>query len=99
VNEAYGMTLLEAQATGLPVVAGDFGGVSAIVAHESTGLLASPGDAAAFAKAMAALMRDPARREAMRAAALRKVAAEHDLPIAAAILDRTLKAAVTGSTP
>src|SRR5262249_29303321 len=31
VNEAYGMALLEAQATGLPVIAGGAGGVASIV--------------------------------------------------------------------
>ncbi len=92
VNEAYGMTLLEAQATGLPVVAGDFGGVSAVVDDGRTGLLAPPGDAIAFASAVGALIRDPARRVAMAAAALRRTAAEHDIGTASATLDRVLRA-------
>lgn len=94
INEAYGMTLLEGQAAGLPVVAGNFGGVAAIVADERTGLLAAPGDAAGFAAAVERLIRDPALRAAMSAAALRKTATEHDLPAAASVLDRTLRTAV-----
>src|SRR5262249_26395710 len=34
INEAYGMALLQAQACGLPVVAGGAGGVAGIVAHD-----------------------------------------------------------------
>ena len=39
INEAFGMALLEAQASALPVVAGASGGVGGIVASGETGLL------------------------------------------------------------
>ena len=55
IKEAWGMALLEAQAAGLPAVAGRSGGVATIVAEGETGLLATEGDAAAFADAVAAL--------------------------------------------
>jgi hypothetical protein len=83
INEAYGMAILEAQASGLPVVAGNSGGVGAIVADGVTGLLAPPGDAAAFAAALDTLLEAPGHRMAMGAAALDKVRREHDLPAAA----------------
>jgi glycosyltransferase involved in cell wall biosynthesis len=83
INEAFGMALLEAQASGLPVVAGASGGVGGIVAAGETGLLAPPGDAAAFAAATRRLICDGAARAAMAAAARRKVARDHDLPAAA----------------
>jgi glycosyltransferase involved in cell wall biosynthesis len=83
INEAFGMALLEAQASGLPVVAGAAGGVPGIVAAGVTGLLAPPGDVAAFAGAMRALLCDPERRAAFGAAARRRVVAAHDLPQAA----------------
>ena len=88
INEAFGMALLEAQACGLPVLAGASGGVPAIVAHGKTGFLALPGDAAKFADALKrALKADlPKLRKAARA----KVARRHDLPAAAATLSRTL---------
>ncbi len=92
INEAFGMALLEAEAAGLPVVAGDSGGVAGIVAHEITGLLAPPGDAAGFAAAVRRLLIDSGVRRHYGAAARRRVLAEHDLSVAAArigaILDR-----------
>jgi glycosyltransferase involved in cell wall biosynthesis len=90
VNEAFGMALLEAQASGLPVVAGASGGVPGIIASGKTGLLVPPGDAAAFAAAVRRLILDDEMRAAMGAAARAKVEREHDLPAAAARLAAVL---------
>ena len=62
INEAYGMAFLEAQAAGLPVVAGRTGGVPAVVADGVTGMLTPIGDAAAFAAAVGRLLDDPDER-------------------------------------
>ena len=78
------MALLEAQASGLPVVAGDSPGVAGIVAHELTGLLVPPGDAVGFATAVRRLLTDRSLRRDYGTAARRRVLAEHDLPVAAA---------------
>jgi glycosyltransferase involved in cell wall biosynthesis len=88
VNEAFGMALLEAQACGLPVLAGDVGGVSAIVSDGKTGFLAPANDIAGFAKALKTTLRAdlPALGKAARAKAVKK----HDLPAAAATLRATL---------
>jgi len=56
VGEAYGMAYLEAQAAGLPVVAGNERGVPDVVRHAETGLLTAPGDDAAFAAATRQLL-------------------------------------------
>ena len=90
VNEAYGMALLEAQAFGCPVIAGAYGGVPSVVRDGATGVLTAPGDAAAFASAVAALVDDPARRRALGLAARRFVAEERGLPQAVARLRSAL---------
>ncbi|WP_225770313.1 glycosyltransferase family 4 protein [Inquilinus sp. Marseille-Q2685] len=103
INEAFGMALLEAQAAGLPAVAGaaggESGGVAAILRDGGTGLLVPPDNAGAFADAVAALLDDPARRRAMGEAARANVLARHDIAAAAAILDRTLARVAAGQVP
>jgi glycosyltransferase involved in cell wall biosynthesis len=90
VNEAYGMALLEAQAAGLPVIAGAVGGVPSIVVEGVTGLLTPPGETNAFAAAARALIEAPARWAAMAAAAAENVRRRHDIAAAARVLDRAL---------
>jgi len=91
VREAWGMALLEAEAAGVPVVAGRVGGVPSIVVDGETGLLTPDGDAAALADAVAALLDDPDRRRAMGAAAIDYVARRHGLIAAAGRLDAILR--------
>lgn len=96
INEAYGMALLEAQAAGLPVLAGASGGVPGIVADGVTGRLVPPGDIAAFADALAALLAQPEHRHALGAAAAARVGAEHDIAAASRRLDAILRGAIEG---
>lgn len=91
-NEAFGMALLEAQASGLPVVAGAVGGVGEIVASEVTGLLVAPGDPLAFAAAVHTLVLNRGRRSAFARAARRRVLLKHDLPTAACRLAAVIDA-------
>jgi glycosyltransferase involved in cell wall biosynthesis len=83
LNEAFGMALLEAQASGVPVVAGANGGVGEIMIPGVTGLLVAPGDPLAFAAAVRDLMLDHSRRAAFAEAARRHVRLSHDLSAAA----------------
>ncbi len=99
VNEAYGMALLEAQSAGLPVVAGGAGGVPSIVESGITGLLTTPGDGAAFARALRNLIDTPKRRGAMARAAFEKTRQLHDIAGAAQILDRALRQALLTMAP
>lgn len=93
VAEAYGMALLEAQAAGLPVVAGAEGGVAEVVAHGIGGLLVPPREPEALAGAVATLLDEPARRRALAAAAAERVRTRHDRPVAAARLAEALRIA------
>ncbi|MBX6323114.1 MAG: glycosyltransferase family 4 protein [Rhodospirillaceae bacterium] len=99
VNEAYGMALLEAQAAGLPAVAGAAGGVPAIVQDGMTGLLVPPESDEAFADAVRRLIADTDGRARMGEAARRKALAEHRIATAAAVLDDTLRRVVAAWTP
>jgi glycosyltransferase involved in cell wall biosynthesis len=88
------MAFLEAQAAGLPVVAGRTGGVPAVVADGVTGFLTAVGDAQAFASAVARLLEAPAERVRLAAAARERIAAHHDERAAAhalAVALRTLR--------
>jgi glycosyltransferase involved in cell wall biosynthesis len=90
VNEAYGMAMLEAQAMGLPVVAGRTGGVGDIIRDQETGLLCEVGNPLAFANTMATLLENPSLREDMSQMALKLIRQEHSLKQAAETLNITL---------
>jgi glycosyltransferase involved in cell wall biosynthesis len=90
INEAFGMALLEGQASGVPVVAGAGGGVRGIVVPDETGLLVAPGDAPGFAAAVRDLIVDHDRRARFAQAARRHVLAEHGLDSAARRLGAAL---------
>jgi len=62
VNEAFGMTIVEAGAYGLPVVAARSGGFSELVLDGTTGLLFDATDLEAFVAALEKLITDPALR-------------------------------------
>ncbi|HEU4979477.1 MAG TPA: glycosyltransferase [Solirubrobacteraceae bacterium] len=66
---------LEAAAAGCCVVASAHGGLPEIVRDGETGALVAPGDPAALARTLAALLDDPARRGRMGAAAAADVRA------------------------
>jgi len=90
VNEAFGMALLEAQASGVPVVAGSGGGVSEVVVPGVTGLLVPPRDTPAFAEAVRSLIADRRRCATFGEAARQRVGDEHDLASAARRLNAVI---------
>jgi len=63
--EGISNTILEAMASGLPVLATAVGGNADLIEAGETGLLVPPGQAAPMAEALVALARDPARAATM----------------------------------
>lgn len=70
-TEAFGNVVTEAMACALVPVCADAQSARALVSPGDDGMICPPGDARAFADAIAALLDDPARREAMAQAAWR----------------------------
>lgn len=63
--EALGAVFLQGQAVGRPVVVGNSGGAPEAVRDGETGVVVDPGSPAAIAGAIAPLLADPSRAEAM----------------------------------
>jgi phosphatidyl-myo-inositol dimannoside synthase len=67
-GEGFGIVFLEANAHGLPVVAGNVGGALDAVVYGKTGLLVDPGDHTAVADAVSELLLNPGRAAALGSA-------------------------------
>jgi glycosyltransferase involved in cell wall biosynthesis len=78
-SEAMPLALMEAMASGLPVVATRVGGVPELVAHGRTGWLGAPGDFSDSAGRCAALLADAALRRAMGERGRRRAVERFDL--------------------
>jgi glycogen synthase len=65
IQEGQGIVLLEAQASGKPVVAFDIGGVKETLQNKETGLLVNQGDVDALADTLLKLLTDKTLREKM----------------------------------
>jgi glycosyltransferase involved in cell wall biosynthesis len=78
-SEGLPMTILEAMAAGLPVVASRVGGVPEAVLDGETGLLVPPGRPASLAAAIERLLEDTSLRRSMGRAGLARVRERFDI--------------------
>jgi glycosyltransferase involved in cell wall biosynthesis len=82
-SEPFGLTVLEAQACGVPVVGTDAGGIPEFVTDGETGLLVAPNRPEALADALSRLLGAPELRHDLVVAARNSVVARHSLAIRA----------------
>jgi glycosyltransferase involved in cell wall biosynthesis len=88
--EGVPVVLMEAMATGLPVVTTPIAGIPELVEDEVSGILVPPGRVDALADALAALADAPERRRAMGEAGRRRVMEDFDTDRSALRLRRIL---------
>lgn len=86
--EGIPVVLMEAMAQGVPCISSPVNGIPELIRHGEDGLLCAPGDAQALARAIAALLDDPALRERLGQAGKRRVQAEYSLEDNVAALSR-----------
>ena len=93
-DEAFGISVAEAMASGIPVVASYNGGISEVVGNEGhAGLLFEIGNVDQCARAMAALCASPPQRQAMGQAARERIIENFTWEMAARRLIAALDAA------
>jgi glycosyltransferase involved in cell wall biosynthesis len=78
-SEGISRSLLEAMASGLPVIVSEAGGSPEVVQHEVNGLLVPVKDAEALAQALIRLLSDPVQAKKLGLAAAEHVAAKFSL--------------------
>jgi glycosyltransferase involved in cell wall biosynthesis len=91
--------ILEAMASGLPVVAARTGGIPELVDHDQTGLLVEPKNAADFARALVRLLQHNSLCTAMGAAGRDKAMRHHAPDVMVRATERELLRAWTRRNP
>jgi glycosyltransferase involved in cell wall biosynthesis len=97
ISDAMPMTVLEAMALGVPVVATDVGDVAWMVGEEA-GICVPAADVEALERACVEILGDEDRRGAMGAAAVRR-AAEFDASLMVRHYEQLLRGALSGEDP
>ena len=95
-GEGFGIVFLEANLSGLPVVAGAIGGALDAVVDGVTGILVEPTDHVAVADAVTDLIRDPERARSLGQAGAERARRDFGWPAIAAQVEELLRSLVGG---
>lgn len=102
-NEGLPMSIIEAMAEGMGVIASDVGGIPELVESGVSGILVRPGEIAALSEAIVAMLQDDERRRAYAAEGLRRFrkeySREHVIPQLDRIYAELANAGTLGSAP
>jgi glycosyltransferase involved in cell wall biosynthesis len=93
-TEGLPLSVLEAMAHGLPIVASRVGGIPEIIENVDQGLLVPPGDPAALSEAIRRVVEDPALRRNLASAARSRVNTEFSIANTLENYDRLYRAAL-----
>ena len=96
-NEGTPASLIEAMATGCPVVSTRVGGVPDLISDGETGRLVAPGDREALAAALLELFREPEHTARMAELAQRQVLERHQARRLVADVDRLYRQLLTAA--
>ena len=97
-SEGFSNTILEAMASGLPVISTDSVGVVDCLRHDDNGLMHEPGDVAGLVKLLQQVLQDGALRRRLAETALEEVRRRYSWPVLAGSID-TVYRQIAGTTP
>lgn len=97
-RDSHSLGLLKAMASGCAVVASAVGGVTELIKDHRSGLLVPPGDAKAFADAVASLIETPDRARDLGRAARAIVAREHHIDTVGAVAHEMYRSVLRGAS-
>jgi glycosyltransferase involved in cell wall biosynthesis len=93
-SEGFGLVLLEAMASGKPVIGSNVGGISDVIRHGETGLLVKPNGAGSIADALVEMASDAELRARMGKSA-RAYAENHDWSMTVRLVEAVYREAIT----